>query len=222
MSIITATAISPEEVNLIAKTFIKLRKRAERLKSADAIKKYKDYQNYAASKLFFIVKKRTSRYKKFANHEDLQQDGLEALILALKTYNPKKGDFGWWAKKYVDTRVSRAANAHSTIRFPLKKAKELQPYKTTSLPVMIDLRNPHEHVETSQIRDNVMRAIKTLPDTQQKAILMAFEFGAGKGSSVSKISKELDISRPMCVKLLQEAKESLKLALSNIVVDEIK
>jgi RNA polymerase sigma factor (sigma-70 family) len=207
-------SINLEEVNSIARTFLELKKKAAG-GCEDAQRKYKVYQNYCAQKLSPLVKNKTSKYKKFSNYPDLQQDGFEALMLAFETYDPNKGDFIWWASKYINTRVCRAANAHSTIRFPLKKAKDIQPYKTNTMPILVDSkRGPLESVEEAQRRAVIQEAIAQLPEKQRKIILLHYEFKNGN-SSISKISKELKISRPACVKLLEEAEKSLKIQLQN-------
>lgn len=198
-----------EETNTIARKFLELKEKANSGKKED-IKKYKEYQNFCAKKLAPLVNFRTSRYRKFSNYPDLKQDGFEALMMAFETYKPDKGDFVWWASKYISTRISRSANAHSTIRFPLKKAKEMQPYKVGEMPIMIDSsKNPQEAVEQNQEVDLIYRAICELPDKQRQIILMHHEF-SGNSSSISKISQKLKISRPTCQKLLEEAKNSLR------------
>jgi len=200
------------ETNKIAIEFLRLKKLVD--KNPDnikAVRKYKKFQNYCANKLAHLVNVRVSRYRKFSNYSDLRQDGFEALLLAFETYKPKKGDFTWWATKYISTRISRAANAHSTIRFPLKKAKEMQPYKTNTLPVLVDRnKNPCQHVEATQKYNVIMDAINELPETQRQVILMHHEFDGGKNCSISKISNCLKISRNTCQQLLEEAEGSLK------------
>lgn len=209
-----------DEVNKIATDFIKLKKKADKSRSKKIKKQFEDYKNYATNKLSHLVTVRANRYKKFSNYQDLMQDGFEALMSALKTYDPKKGCFTWWARKYIDTRISRSANAHSTIRFPIKKAKETQPYKTSSIPVLIDIaETPYEAIETTQIKDVVKRAIEQLPEDQKQIITLAFEF-SDKPSTITNISKEMEISRPTCLKLLEEAKSNLRNHLS-ILISEV-
>ncbi len=198
-----------EEINDVAKKFLELKSRAKSGKPED-IRVFKNYQNFCANKLSSLVKFKTSKYRKFSNYPDLQQDGFEALMLAFETYDPKKGDFVWWASKYIGTRVSRAANAHSTIRYPLKKAKELQPYKVSAIPILIDTSyNPLEAVEQGQEVSVVQEALSELPEQQRQIVMMYHEF-AGRDSSVSKISKKLKMSRPACQKLLNEAQDFLR------------
>jgi len=207
--------LTPVEINEIAREFISLKKKAE--PGTKAEHQFKAYQNYCASKLAPLVYCKTSKYRKFSNYPDLQQDGFEALMLAFETFDPDKGDFTWWASKYINTRVSRAANAHSTIRFPLKKAKELQPYKTSTMPILVDPKNsPLEDVEQAQQSGVVQKAIAKLPKKQKQVIMLHYDLVVGKKSnSISKISQELKISRPTCVKLLEDAEKSLRNKLKN-------
>ena len=207
--------LSKEDINEIAKTFIELKDKSDRSKK-DRLE-YENYQNYCADKLSLLVDFKTNKYRKFSNYPDLKQDGLEALMLAFETYRPEKGDFTWWASKYIGTRVSRAANAHSTIRIPLKKAKDMQPYKTNVMPVMIDNDDPEENVENAERSGIIRDAISTLPNSHKKAILMYYDFIDGKKSTISNISKELKISRPTCVKILNEAERALKGKLKDVL-----
>ena len=106
----------------------KLYKMKQKLKKDNnLLKDFESYQKFCIDKCRCLVANRVGKYKKFSNYEDLEQDGYEALVLALRTYNPKKGSFTWWADKYISTRIARCANTHSTIRFPLKKAREIKP-----------------------------------------------------------------------------------------------
>lgn len=203
--------LSQEEINGIAKQFIMLRNKAEKSKSKKIKSEYKQYQNYCVEKLKFLIVNKTNKYRKFSNHPDLEQDGYEALILALRTYDPGKGAFSWWADKYISTRVSRAANAHSTIRFPLKKAKEMRPYKISIIPVIIDSEpDASEKLENSQRVENILSAIKKLPEQHQKVINMTFGFNGIRQYSISNVTKQLSISRPQFLKILEEAKEKLR------------
>lgn len=209
---------SKEEINEIAKKFVDLRDKIKKSKKEKNKSKFELFQNEVVKKLSHLVLLRTNRYRMFNNYHDLQQDGFEALFMALKTYRPEKGDFSWWAMKYIDTRISRAANCHSTIKFPLKKAKEIQPHKVSTFPVIIDLnKNPHETAEDVETKTAIMKAVELLPEKQKKIILMSYELTGTRSFTISKIAEELNISRPVCLKLLEEAKENLKSTLSTVI-----
>ncbi|HVI40235.1 MAG TPA: sigma-70 family RNA polymerase sigma factor [Anaerovoracaceae bacterium] len=210
--------LTQEEINGIADKFIALRDKAEKSKSKKIRTQYKQYQNYCMDKLKFLVLNKVGKYRKFSNYIDLEQDGYEALILALRTYVPGKGAFSWWADKYISTRVSRAANAHSTIRFPLKKAKEVRPFKMSIIPIVIDSSpDALENLESSQTTQNILEAIKQLPDQHQTIINMTFGFNGVKQHSIGNVTKQLSISRPQFLKLLEEAKTKLKEILNPLV-----
>lgn len=206
-----------EEIDAIATEFIKLKKRAEKTKSAKIKKKYKQFQNFCMKQFKFLVTSKVAKYKQFSNYKDLEQDGFEALLLALKTYQPAKGSFTWWADKYISTRISRAANAHSTIRVPIKKARDLKPFKTASIPVMID-QSPDglsalEVVETVQ---HVTKAVKELPQDHQRLISLLYGLNGLKPHSLGSALKMMAIPRPQFVKILEEAKNQLKEKLTSI------
>jgi RNA polymerase sigma factor (sigma-70 family) len=208
--------LTQQEIDDLANEYIRLKNKAEKSKSFKSQNDFINYQNYCMKKLEPLVTMRTNKYKKYSNYPDLNQDGFEALVQALKTFDASKGNFVGWAHQYIATRISRSANAHTTIRYPLKKAKMLQPYKTSSMPIMVDLRDPQQNIEIYEKRIKVMEAIDNLPEVHKKAIMMKHEFSRNENSSISKISEQLKISRPMCMKILQEAESILRNNLKTI------
>ncbi len=209
-----------DEINIIAKEYVELRERAEKSKSKKIKSKFEQFHNDIVKKLSHLVLLRTNRYRMFNNYHDLQQDGFEALFMALKTYRPEKGDFSWWAKKYIDTRVSRAANSHSTIKFPLKTIKDFKPHKVSTIPVITDISfDPQENLEYSELQKSVAGAINLLPDIQQRVIKLSFEMAGNRASTISKISEELKMSRTATMKILDSAKEALRITLHSNLQD---
>jgi RNA polymerase sigma factor (sigma-70 family) len=204
-------SLTQDEINDIAKKFIDLREQAKITKSEADRLQYRKYQNYCMDKLKFLVLHKVGKYRKFSNYPDLEQDGYEALVLALRTYNPNKGAFTWWADKYISTRVSRAANAHSTIRFPLKKAKETKPYKISIIPTIIDTEpTALESLESFQSSKSISSAVEQLPSNHQNVVNMLFGFNGVEQQSINNIIKSLSISRPQFLKIFGEAKIKLK------------
>lgn len=200
-----------EEIDEFAKELIRLRDKSQKTKSKTLKQEYLEYQKFCMEKFKYMITMRVSKYRKFPNYKDLEQDGFEALILALRTYNPNKGSFTWWADKYISTRVSRAANAHSTIRFPLKKARELKPFKTSTIPIIVDMQpDALESIQTSETTDRVLKAISALPTDHQKLINLIYGFQGMKPHSIGDALKELSLSRPQCLRILEEAKTKLK------------
>jgi RNA polymerase sigma factor (sigma-70 family) len=212
--------LNKEEINEIVKEFVELRERAEKSKSKKVKSKFKQFQTEIVNKLSHLVLLRTNRYRMFNNHHDLQQDGFEALFMALKTYRPEKGDFTWWAKKYIDTRVSRSANAHSTIKYPLKTIKDFKPHKVSIIPVITDTAfTPQENLEYNELKNTIAGAISLLPEMQQRVIKLSFEMAGNRASTITKISEELKISRTQTIKILESAKEQLKITLASNLED---
>lgn len=206
-----------EEIDAYARKLIQLRDKCQKSDNLALKQEYLEYQNFCIEKFKYLVSIRVSRYRKFSNFKDLEQDGYEALMLALRTYNPNKGSFTWWADKYISTRVSRAANAHSTIKFPIKKAKELKPFKTTTIPIMIDSQpNALENIDTSETSNSILTAIKELSEEHQKLINLIYGFQGMKPHSIVTAQKVLSLSRPQCLRILAEAKNQLKEKLKGI------
>lgn len=212
--------VTQREADELLNEFVRLRDKAKRSKSKKILAEYKRLQELCIQKFDYLVISKTQKYKNFSNYEDLKQDGRVALLSALKTYHPKEGSFFWWANQYIGTKVKREANRHSTIKIPLKKAKNLLPYKVSEMPIIIDSAfDPLTSLENDQIKICVKDAINSLPETQRKIINLYYEFiGITPYNSINKISEELNISRLNCIKLLDEAKENLKNHLKHLFV----
>ena len=186
--------------------------------TAEESKVKKDLQRHekiCIEKFKYLVTMKTGRYKAFNNYEDLNQEGFLALVKAMDNYKPKKGSFFWWAHKYIDTRISRSANLHTTIRYPLKVAKANTPHKEAVMPVMIEERYcPDKELEESQTNCAIHGAFSNLTAEQKEVINLAYGFDGDKPMSINKICKKLNISRLSCIKMINSAlsimKESIK------------
>lgn len=171
----------------------------------------KKHEKICMEKFRYLVTMKTGRYKAFSNYEDLNQEGFEALIKSMNNYNPKKGSFFWWAHKYIDTRISRSANLHTTIRYPLKVAKAHTPHKESIMPLMIEERHcPDKELEESQSTQAIQGAISKLSNEQREVINLAFGFDGDKPMSINKICKKLSISRLSCIKTINGALSTMK------------
>lgn len=211
-----------KEIDALATEFIARKTKVQKTKSKQVKRKFKAFQNYCVDQFKFLVTNKIGKYRKFSNSKDLEQDGYEALVLALRTYNPSKGSFSWWADKYIQTRISRAANAHSTIRFPLKKARDLKPFKTSTIPVIIDSQpSAIEIIEQTEQAKSVLDAVSGLPEQHQQLINLVYGFGGKKPQSIGNAIKVLQISRPQCLRILEEAKEKLKEKLTETIEENV-
>ena len=176
-----------------------------------AIKELKRHENLCVKEFSYLITMHTNRYKQFANFEDLNQEGFLALLKAMNNYDPKKGSVFWWIHKYVGTRVSRQANLHTTIRYPLKIAKEQVPRREFSFPMMIEETFcPDKQAEFNEIAKNIKHSMHTLRGRQRKIITWYFGFHGDKPCSINKICETLDIPRSKCLTLFREGLEKLK------------
>jgi RNA polymerase sigma factor (sigma-70 family) len=180
-----------------------------------AVFEFDNYKNYCMKILSPLVLRRVCKYKNFSNYEDLKQDGFEALLLALNTYDPDKGAFTWWAGHYIKTRVSRAANTHSTIRFPLQKTKEFIPHKESYEPIVIDKGlSPLKNAEEAENKRALKNAMESLSKRHRAVINMTFGLNNTRPKSVNDIAKTLSITHSEYLKLMRESKKKMKKALS--------
>jgi RNA polymerase sigma factor (sigma-70 family) len=170
-------------------------------------------QNKCVKLMTYLIDYHTRKYKKFANYEDLHQDGMLALHLAIKSYEPTKGNFFWWANKYIKTKISREANRHSTIKIPRKKAREMQPFKVSEIPIMIDGRPDSSETMEQQERENLLRtALNSLSKDQRRVIELHYEINSKPRDkrTIESVSKTMKIEKSDCLKLLRVAKKNLK------------
>ena len=193
---------------------VKLVELKEKVKSCNDSKlrlELNRHEEKCIGKFKYFVTMKTSRYKTFSNYNDLNQEGFLALIKAMKTYNPKKGSFFAWAHNYIGTRISRSANLHTTIRYPLKVAKKTAPHKEAIMPLIIEEQYcPDKQLETSQVNFAIQNAFTSLNDVQKQVINLAYGLEGDKPMSVNKICKKLNISRLNCIKIMNNALSSMK------------
>jgi len=208
--------VKANRINELLSDMVVLRNKCKRSKNISLKRELEDIQSECTKELEYLVDARTRKYRGFANYDDLRQDGRLALYRALQTYKPEKGDFFWWANKYIKTKISREANRHSTIKVPLKQAKQVQPYKVSQLPIIIDGEpSALDHISKDEAVALVRGAVEKLPEDQRKVITLHYELSGGSDSrrdlySIGKICDRLNISRMSCIKLLAEAKKTLK------------
>lgn len=167
-------------------------------------------------KMSYLVKMKSSRYKKFSNYEDLNQDGLEALIKGLKTYKAGKGSIFWWLHKYIDTKISRSANQHTTIRFPLRIAREQAPIKeqltNKTLKMQSDIVSIEPELENRQILRKIAEVCENMPKDQRSILLDHFGLldPNSDPKSVKQISSEKNISKKAVESSIRNSIEKIK------------
>lgn len=208
--------ITEQEAQDIMLKLVDLRAKAKDSKDTKILNELKRHEQVCVDKFRYLVSMRTGRYKSFNNYDDLNQEGFEALIKAMKTFNPTKGSFFAWAHNYIGTRISRSANLHTAIRFPLKVAKENTPHKEAVMPTIIEERYcPDLELEELQVHGAIHSVMNLLSEEQRKVINLAYGFDCDKPMSINKICKQLNISRLNCIKIINSSlaimKDSIKI-----------
>lgn len=203
--------LTEQEADSLMTKLIELRAEVKVNKDPKVASELRRFEQTCIEKFKYLVTMKTSRYKAFSNYDDLNQEGFEALLKAMNNFNPKKGSFFWWAHKYIDTRISRSANLHTTIRYPLKVAKETTPHKEAIMPLLIEERYcPDREYEDMQTLHIISSAMDNLNEQQQQIVALAYGLEGDKPMSVNKICKQLSISRSTCQKALASAISILK------------
>lgn len=203
--------LTEQEAQDLINKFIRLRTEVSETQDPQKIKEFKHHERMCVEKFDYLVTMKTGRYKSYNNYEDLKQEGRLALVNAMVNYDPTKGNAFWWFHRYIDTRISRSANLHTTIRYPLKVAKEQIPHKEASLPIMIETKHcPDKELELSELFISIENSMNGLSDQQKEVIGLAYGFHGEKPLSVNKICKKLNISRSSCLKSMNTALLSMK------------
>lgn len=170
------------------------------------------HENLCVQKLKYLVTMKLGKYKTFSNYEDLQQEGFEALLKAIKTYDPEvAGNIFWWFHKYIDTRISRNANTHTTIRYPLRVAKQQAPHKEAVMPNLIEKTYcPDLLLQKSQSKKIINDNLSALPEKQRAILEMAFGLNDEPPYSTNKISKRTNMTRSAVLKEMKSAFSKLR------------
>lgn len=195
-----------EEAQELMDNFISLRTTAKESKLPEDIKKFRDYETMCIEKFSYIITMKTAKYKSFANYDDLNQEGYEALVKGMKNYNPKKGNIFWWLHRYTATKISRAANFHTTIRYPMKIAKETTPHKETIMPLLIDnIHRPDTENELDQQIGMMQNSMTHLSDNQKEIVALAYGLTGNKPMSINRICRKFSLTRAACLKIINES-----------------
>lgn len=208
--------IQEEEANELMEKLVHLRNLSK--KDKNKVQDFKTHEKLCIDKFKYIVTMRTSRYSKFTNYEDLNQDGFEALVRAMSTYELGKGSFFWWAHKYVDTKIARSANLHTTIRYPLKIAKENAPHKEPIMPILVETRksfDPEQSAEQNNVSEIISEKLKQLPENQQEILTLTYGLNNVIPQPLKKIPEMLGISESEYSSNLRNGLKNLKKKLRN-------
>lgn len=199
-----------EAQELIAKLVeLKESAKSKKLEDISALKKHeaKCIESFA-----YLVKMKTAKYRLFSNYDDLNQEGFEALIRGISTYDPQTGGSAfWWLHKYIDTKISRSANLHTTIRYPLKVAKKITPHKEYKMQVIVDdTHRPDKEVSKAMSLNFIYESIKELEEDERTVLNLVYGINVDKPLTVAKVCKTLDITRPICLRLLKSAIKKIR------------
>jgi RNA polymerase sigma factor (sigma-70 family) len=203
--------ITEETARKMMKQLSELRKAYAKSKSESDKIAYHQYESECLDTLKYFVQMKTGKYRKFANYEDLNQEGLEALLKAMKTFKNNKGSFFFWAGLFVNTRLVRSANNHTVIRYPMHIAKKTKPHKESVFPVLLDSKHsPEKACEQSELNIAVQEALGTLSNDQRELVNLVYGFDGDKPLSITKVCEKKKISRANCIKTLNGALDILR------------
>lgn len=201
-----------KENALFLNKLIELRNIKNKTNSKKDKKNYDNYFHIVLDRFSYMVSTHTNRYKKYANYQDLYQEGLMGLFLALDKYDPKRSkNFFKLASWYIGTRIKRSAHKHDVIRLSDKESKgDNHLNRVENIPVIIDEeKNAHECLESFCINSNVKFAIAQLPELERKIVNMYFGIDKTTNNTIAKISCRIKMPRVKVEELLSSACKKL-------------
>lgn len=210
--------LSKKEIDGILRKYLNLKEKAESGLTED-VKEFNKFQSFCIETFKHLIEYRAARYTRFINYIDLKQDGFEALMLAFNSFNPDKGNFLWWAGKYIGTKISRAANAHSTIKIPMNKIKDFKPFKVDTFPEKISYNGPFEIIELKEKINNINCLINKLPSQHKNIINMTYGCNGFVKKTKRDVAKSMNLSRKQYLELLAEAEEQIRQEVINLEQD---
>lgn len=161
--------LSENEAQDLFNKYVELKKLSETDSSYE--RKLARHKNLMISQFSYIIESKTAKYKKFSNYQDLYQDGCEALMMAVKTYSPQKGSIFWWMHKYIGTKISRCANAHSAMKTSIKRASKGEIPRRDELPInMTDSITPYDLFNSEESKKIVKDRLEKLSTDDYKLI----------------------------------------------------
>lgn len=215
--------ITEQEVQNLIHTLTILKEKYNLSKTTADKHKLNLHKNLLIKQLEYQIDMKIGKYKKYNNYEDIKQEALLRVARAIETYDQNKGSFFWWFHRYVDTTISRIANQHSAIRFPMKFAKDNLPIRTSIKKIdknvkgfellfesLHDNRLPDFRLEYNEFSVTFNKIFAKLPRHQQDVINLAFGFDSGKAMSIDKISNKLNITKSTCLRTIKSALSTMK------------
>lgn len=172
-------------------------------------RKYKNYFDGLIKKFSYIPELHARKYINYPNYQDLLQEGLLGLVVALNKFDMNRSNnFYQLANWYVKTRITRAANKFDVINVPISLGKEgaLHRVSICSGYYFGETEDPNEDLERSEI---MKQTISFLPGLHKKVFcyyhgvdLVNNEIVYAKQFTVADISKNLNISQVKVKKIL--------------------
>lgn len=190
--------------------FVNARDKFFRRKTKQNLANYTKLRDSCCKAFDYIVEGRAGKYKQFSNYEDLKQDGRIALLSALQSYQPEKGSFTFWANQYIKTKLSRQANKHSVLKIPLKKARDIQPFKVSKMPEESYSPDMGGDLDKDYWMKQIYNILNILPKEQKVVAETLFYTENSIKNSRALICNELKISTDECISLINLTKERLK------------
>ena len=179
---------------------------------------YDNYFNVVFKKFSYIVDIHTNKYKKYANYQDLKQEGSMGLFIALNKFKPERSKnlfkiIHW----YVSTRIQRSAHKHDLVRLTLKQSKDNNHLnRVDTMPIIIDeARNPYENLEASIINKEVKSAISNLLPIEKTIVSLYFGIDSIKKTNITNICSQTKMPRVKVLEILQSACKTLSENLNN-------
>ena len=194
----------------------------ERFKRIDEIsdtQQIKRIHDQIITDLSFLVYSNTSRYRKFSNYEDLNQEGFVGLIKATKRFDHRRfPNFFVFANQWILNGIMRSAKKHDVVYNP-KRIKTVYCGDDQLMPPDESAECVDEQYETKERNGIVNDAISSLP-VRDRGILMNL-FGINSGEhTLRETEKYCGLTYERIRQIKNRALEKLKLNKSLMEIDK--
>jgi len=188
---------------------------------------YKKFDNYedlyqeGIVALLSSIKTFNKHSNKFKNknvNETLIAETAEIINNETKKSKPRSNENSYfkWAHDYIRTRLSRKANTHTAVRYPLKFTKKYTPTKESFMPDLVDKQgSPEKLLENAELSSILYEAMDKLSPIQKNVISLMYGFTGDKKLTHMEVCNEINLPKNEVFSIYRS---SIKILKNNIAV----
>lgn len=163
--------------------------------------------NIIFDKLSFLVYRATSRYKRFQNYEDLNQDGFIGLLKAIRKFDHTRyPNFFLYAQQWIKHSVKRSASRYDIVYNPNRKKVV---YADLSEKEEEDPNNLEDMYFKKELSSGIQNTIIKLSEREQNIVNSIFGINTEQ-KSLREIASEVELTHEGVRQIKNAALSKLK------------